>query len=53
MKTTIDRMPAVLALLRSRHPYEVPEITARRIEWVTEDYARWLVQSTTPGIDPT
>jgi uncharacterized protein involved in tolerance to divalent cations len=33
--------------------YEVPEITARRIEWVTEDYAQWLVQSTTPGIDPT
>ena len=53
IKTTIDRMPVVLALLRSRHPYEVPEITARRIEWVTEDYARWLVQSTTPGIDPT
>lgn len=53
MKTTIDRMPAVLALLRSRHPYELPEITARRIDWVTEDYARWLVQSTTPGIDPT
>lgn len=53
MKTTLDRMPAVLELLRSRHPYEVPEITARRIDWVTEDYARWLVQSTTPGIEPT
>lgn len=53
MKTTLDRMPGVIALLRSRHPYEVPEITARRIDWVTEDYARWLTQSTTPGIDPT
>ena len=53
MKTTLDRMPAVIEMLRSRHPYEVPEITARRIEWVTEDYAQWLAQSTTPGIDPT
>ena len=53
VKTTLERMPAVVELIRARHPYEVPEITARRIEWVTEDYARWLVQSTTPGIDPT
>jgi uncharacterized protein involved in tolerance to divalent cations len=53
MKTTLDRMPAVIELLRSRHPYEVPEITARRIDWATEDYAQWLVRSTTPGIDPT
>ena len=53
VKTTLERMPAVVELIRARHPYEVPEITARRIEWVTEDYAQWLVQSTTPGIDPT
>lgn len=53
MKTTLERMPAVIELLRSRHPYEVPEVTARRIEWVSEDYAQWLVQSTASSIDPT
>lgn len=48
VKTTLERMPAVVDLIRSRHPYEVPEITARRYHWMTEDYASWIIEATKP-----
>ncbi len=53
VKTTIERMPSVVDRIRSRHPYEVPEITARRFEWVSEDYARWIIEATSNPIDST
>jgi periplasmic divalent cation tolerance protein len=48
VKTTLERMSAVVDLIRSRHPYEVPEITARRYHWMTEDYASWIIEATKP-----
>ena len=29
-------------MLRSRHPYEVPEITVKTFDWVLEEYAKWV-----------
>ncbi len=50
VKTTVERMPAVVELIRSRHPYEVPEITARTYQWMNEDYANWIIQCTSNPI---
>jgi len=52
VKTTLERMPEVVKLIRSRHPYDVPEITARTYEWMTKDYARWMVDSTSNPSPP-
>lgn len=46
VKTTKEHMLKVVDLIRSRHPYEVPEITAWTYEWMMEDYARWIMDST-------
>lgn len=51
VKTTLERMPAVVELIRARHPYEVPEITARTYQWMTEDYANWIIQCTANPIE--
>lgn len=50
VKTTVERMPAVVEVIRSRHPYEVPEITARTYQWMNEDYASWIIQCTSNPI---
>jgi len=42
LKTTESRLEEVIAMLRSRHPYEVPEITVKRFDWVLEEYAKWV-----------
>jgi len=52
VKTTLERMPEVVKLIRSRHPYDVPEITARTYEWMTKDYASWMVDSTSNPSPP-
>jgi periplasmic divalent cation tolerance protein len=51
VKTTLERMSAVVELIRARHPYEVPEITARTYQWMTEDYANWIIQCTANPIE--
>ena len=42
LKTTESRLGDVIALLRARHPYEVPEITVKTFDWVLEEYAKWV-----------
>ncbi len=42
LKTTQERISEVVGLIRSRHPYEVPEISVKSYEWVLEEYARWV-----------
>lgn len=42
LKTTEGRLGEVIAMLRSRHPYEVPEITVKTFDWVLEEYAKWV-----------
>jgi periplasmic divalent cation tolerance protein len=51
VKTTLERMPAVVDLIRARHPYEVPEITARTYQWMAEDYANWIIDCTANPVE--
>ncbi len=48
IKTSKDAFEACLAAIREHHPYDVPEITARSIEWVAESYAAWVIEQTKP-----
>ncbi len=46
IKTTRDRYPDLEHDIRSRHPYEVPEIIAVPIDPGLPDYLRWVADST-------
>lgn len=46
IKTTTDRYPALEAAIRARHPYELPEIVAVRIEHGLPDYLAWVAAET-------
>ena len=48
IKTTAKLYPAVEAYLKQRHPYDVPEIIAVKIEAGLPDYLRWVADSTRP-----
>lgn len=45
VKTTRDRYPDLEHDIRSRHPYEVPEIIAVLIDQGLPDYLRWISKS--------
>jgi periplasmic divalent cation tolerance protein len=47
-KTRADRFPAVAAAIRSRHPYELPEILAVPIVDGHPEYLAWIDDATTP-----
>ncbi len=49
IKTTAPRYNELEALLRERHPYEIPEITAVPIEKGYPAYLEWLEQETSTG----
>lgn len=42
IKTTAAAFPALREAIRSRHPYELPEIVAVGIEDGLEEYLRWI-----------
>lgn len=44
-KTTTDRYPALEAMLRERHPYEVPAIFALPVVQSSPAYAAWVRDS--------
>ena len=44
-KTAPDRVPALLALLRARHPYELPELLVLSVQ-AEAAYAHWVLQET-------
>lgn len=46
-KTAPDRVAALVAYLRSAHPYDVPEILANRVS-SDPDYATWVHEQTRP-----
>jgi periplasmic divalent cation tolerance protein len=48
-KTTAAMLPGVEVLVRSLHSYEVPEIVAVPLSWVSPDYARWVRESVGPA----
>lgn len=51
IKTTADRYPALEAMIRQAHPYELPEIVAVPIDHGLPAYLAWVVAETQP--DPT
>jgi periplasmic divalent cation tolerance protein len=48
IKTTRERYPALEALIRTEHPYELPEIVAVPVERGLEAYLTWVGQETRP-----
>jgi periplasmic divalent cation tolerance protein len=46
-KTTPEQWPAISALIKQNHPYDVPEIIAQPITHSDTDYARWVIAETT------
>jgi periplasmic divalent cation tolerance protein len=49
LKTAPARWEALRDRLRALHPYEVPEIVGVPASDADPDYARWVVESVTPG----
>ncbi|UDF03357.1 divalent-cation tolerance protein CutA [Asticcacaulis sp. AND118] len=47
-KTLRGRLEALEAAVKAAHSYEVPEIIATRIDWVSTDYENWLRDSLKP-----
>lgn len=47
-KTTADRYPALEALIRANHPYELPEIVAVSVERGLPAYLDWVAAETRP-----
>jgi periplasmic divalent cation tolerance protein len=45
-KTTPDRVDAAIECVRTRHPYDVPEIVASDITAGLEPYLDWIVAET-------
>jgi periplasmic divalent cation tolerance protein len=45
LKTTAERLPALVARIRQLHPYEVPEIVAVAIADGDPAYLRWIQDS--------
>jgi periplasmic divalent cation tolerance protein len=41
-KTLFSSLPELVAFVRERHSYEVPEIIAHATSFVGESYARWV-----------
>lgn len=48
-KTTGACWPELLAFLKQRHPYEVPEIVAVQAAGVLPEYAAWVEENCRPG----
>ena len=44
-KTLPATVPALLALLRTQHPYQLPQLVVQRLA-ATQDYADWVRQET-------
>ena len=47
VKTAAHRLDALVAAIRERHPYEVPEIVATPLARVDAPYAAWVRAETT------
>ena len=48
MKTTRDRVQALWAAMKARHPYDVPEFIVVPIVDGNPDYLRWVQESVLP-----
>jgi periplasmic divalent cation tolerance protein len=45
LKTTGERLPALIARIRELHPYDVPEIVAQDVADGDPAYLRWIQES--------
>jgi len=45
LKTTAERLPALVARIRELHPYDVPEIVAQDVADGDPAYLRWIQES--------
>ncbi|HEY9442848.1 MAG TPA: divalent-cation tolerance protein CutA [Gemmatimonadales bacterium] len=45
LKTTVQRLPALVARIRELHPYDVPEIVAQDVADGDPAYLRWIQES--------
>ena len=45
LKTTVERLPALIARIRELHPYDVPEIVAQDVADGDPAYLRWIQES--------
>jgi len=45
LKTTAERLPALIARIRELHPYDVPEIVAQDVADGDPAYLRWIQES--------
>ncbi len=43
-KTLTSKLEALEALVKAHHSYDVPEIIATPVVWVSASYAKWLGQ---------
>jgi periplasmic divalent cation tolerance protein len=48
IKTTTDQVDALWDVLKSRHPYDVPEFLVLPVVDGSEDYLRWVERSVGP-----
>lgn len=48
IKTGIQRLAPLIEFVKSRHPYECPEIVSVTIDEGDSSYLRWLEQNTAP-----
>jgi periplasmic divalent cation tolerance protein len=46
MKVPADRLDALVAHVRERHPYDTPELTALESSFVNERYLAWVMAET-------
>jgi periplasmic divalent cation tolerance protein len=42
VKTTMDAVQQVIAVIEINHPYEVPEIVGQRMDFTAKKYQQWL-----------
>ncbi len=49
IKTRIDNVPLIQALLTEKHPYEVPELVVYPIVGGLPSYLEWLHENSVPS----
>ena len=52
IKTTAERYPALEVAIQARHPHELPEIVAVRLECGLPGYLAWIAAETSPEPSP-
>jgi periplasmic divalent cation tolerance protein len=46
LKTRRSLVPRVFKRIAELHPYDLPELVAAPLEWVSEEYGKWVLEET-------